>query len=102
MAYRARHPQNRYVVRIMHKIRREQWEQDQHLLPWVEALKSAEERIQKLQSDLLLLESQNSLLSRDLFRRDEDLAHLRWKLGEAQAEIVRLNVLLDGQSKRKH
>jgi hypothetical protein len=101
MAYRARHPENRYVVRAMRRIRRDRWKEDPHLMPWLEDLNAANEHIKRLKNNVLQLEMANDLLSSDLFRRDEEIAHLRWQLGEAQAEIVRINVLLDGQSKRK-
>jgi chromosome segregation ATPase len=102
MAYRARHPEMRYVIRAMRRFRTEQWKKDPHLLPWQEELEAAKKQIKQLKNDVTYLESANSLLSSDLFRRDEELRYLRWQLGEAQVEITRLNVLLDGQSKRKH
>jgi chromosome segregation ATPase len=102
MAYRARHPEKRYIVHAMRRIRRDQWKKDPHLMPWQEELAAANERIKHLKSDNFFLEMQYDSLSRDLFNRDKEIAHLRWQLGNAQAEIVRLNVLLDGQSKRKH
>jgi hypothetical protein len=101
LAYRARHPEKRYVDRLMRGMRRERWKEDPHLMPWQEELKAREKCIERLKGEALLLEMQNNTLSWDLRNRDDEVRHLRWKLAEAEAEIVRLNVLLDSQSKRK-
>jgi hypothetical protein len=64
--------------------------------------KNEKRHTRRLKGDILSLEGQNSLLSGDLFHQDEDIRYLRWKLAEAEVEIVRLNVLPEGQSKRKY
>jgi chromosome segregation ATPase len=101
LAYQARHPEKRYVTRIMNRIRRDQWKEDPRLMPWQEELEAAYRQIQQLKSDRLGLEGTNSLLSWDLHERDREIQHLRWRLAEAEAEIARLKVLLDSYGKRK-
>lgn len=101
MAYRARHPEMRYIIRAMHRIRKERWENDPHLFPWQEEIKAANRQIERLKSENFSLEMQNNSLNRDLYNRDDEISRLRWKLAEAETELVRLNVLLDSYGKRK-
>jgi chromosome segregation ATPase len=101
LAYQARHPEKRYVTRIMKRIQRDRWKEDPRLMPWQEELEAAHRQIQQLKSDRLHLEQENSLLSWDLHERDREIHHLSFKLAEAEGEIARLKVLLDSQSKRK-
>jgi hypothetical protein len=65
-------------------------------------VEAAHGQIQQLQGDVIQLEGTNSMLRWDLHVRDEEVRLLRWKLANAEVELVRLNVLLESQSKRKH
>ena len=97
-ACRARNKEKHNLNRIIHEASERLWsavEQQVRRESWQDDLERKDKLLRQAHQELAYLEEQNSLLQ-------QQIVFLENLLADKEAEIVRLNTLLEGQAKRKY
>lgn len=76
-------------------------DQDIHRETWQDELERANKRLEQQEEEIAYLQNENDYLQLQLQMRDDWIDALTNQIAEKEAEIVRLIMLLDQQSKRR-